>query len=222
MKKRLVQPSQIISSISAESKSSRSTRARTIKGVPTAFGLFVGGGGLDLGFHQAGYLLLAATDSDPYAQKTHERNWPDVPFILSDIRTLNFATIDKALEGKRPDVIVGGPPCQGFSTLGDRLSCDPRNDLVDAFIRIVDGLRPQAVVIENVRAIATEYKGRYRDYVLKRFSEIGYRMNFAILNAAEFGVPQLRRRAFFVGFLDPRIDYKFPDPTHGQGRIPFV
>lgn len=217
-----LKPKHIPSSVAVESRAVRATRARTVKGVPTAFGLFVGGGGLDLGFHQAGYRLLAATDSDPFAKKTHERNWPNVPFILSDIRTLSIEAISKTLDGKRPDVIIGGPPCQGFSTLGDRLSCDPRNDLVDAFIRIVDGLRPQAVIVENVRAIATEYKGRYRDYVLKRFSEIGYRMNFSVLNAAEFGVPQLRHRAFFVGFLDPRVNYEFPKATHGTGHRPFV
>ena len=107
-------------------------------------------------------------------------------------------------------------PAKGFSTLGDRLSSDPRNDLVDAFVRVVDGVRPQAVVVENVRAIATEYKGRYRDYVVDRFREIGYEMHFAVLNAADYGVPQLRRRAFFVGFADPRIDYQFPCPTHGS------
>lgn len=89
----------------------------------------------------------------------------------------------------KPAPIIGGPPCQGFSTLGDRLSSDPRNDLVDAFIRIVDGLRPQAVVIENVQAIATEYRGRYRDFILQRLQDISYTSSFAVLNAADFGVP---------------------------------
>jgi DNA (cytosine-5)-methyltransferase 1 len=205
-----------------ETRALRATRARTVKGVPTAFGLFVGGGGLDLGFHQAGFRLLAATDIDPFAKKTHERNWPDVPFILGDVRTLSLDQISAALGNKRPDVVIGGPPCQGFSTLGDRLSSDPRNDLVDAFVRIVDFLRPQAVVVENVRAIATEYKGRYRDYVLHRFSAIGYKIHFSVLNAAEYGVPQLRRRAVFVGFADPRIKFEFPQPTHGPQLIPFT
>jgi DNA (cytosine-5)-methyltransferase 1 len=117
---------------------------------------------------------------------------------------------------------MGGPPCQGFSTLGDRLSSDPRNDLVDAFVRIVAQLRPQAVVLENVRAIVTEYKGRFRDYILQRFQEIGYQMHFAVLDAADYGVPQHRRRALFVGFADPQIEYRFPDPTHGPGRLPYL
>jgi DNA (cytosine-5)-methyltransferase 1 len=205
-----------------ESPAARSTRARTVKGVPTALGLFVGGGGLDLGFRTAGFELLAASDNDVEARRTHQLNWPEVPFVLGDVRTLTIDSLSAAMRGRRPDVIIGGPPCQGFSTLGDRLSSDPRNDLVDAFIRIVDGLRPQAVVIENVRAIATEYRGRYRDFILQRLQDIGYTSSFAVLNAADFGVPQLRRRAFFVAFSDPRISYSFPEPTHGDGLRPYV
>ena len=176
---------------SSESKTARTTRARTVKGVPTAVGLFVGGGGLDLGFRQAGFQLLAATDNEPAARDTHKLNWPGVPFLLEDIRKLSVAKIVEATGGRRPDVIIGGPPCQGFSTLGDRLSSDPRNDLVDAFIRIVDGLKPQAIIVENVRAIATEYRGRYRDYILERFRAIGYKMHFSVLNASDYGVPVL-------------------------------
>lgn len=205
-----------------ESDEDRARRARTVRGVPTALSLFAGGGGLDLGFRQAGFRILAATDNNPYAEHTHKTNWPTVPFILEDVRKLTISRIAEVTGGRRPDVLIGGPPCQGFSTLGDRLSADPRNDLVDAFIRIVDGLRPQAVLIENVRAIATEYKGRYRDFVLKSLKEIGYNMHFAILDAAAYGVPQHRRRAFFVGFADPRVEFAFPEPTHGPGLRPFA
>ena len=176
----------------------------------------------DLGFLQAGFNILAATDCDPFAEKTHKRNWPGVPFILEDIRALSVGQISQATNGRRPDVVIGGPPCQGFSTLGDRLSADPRNELVDAFMRIVDSLRPQAVIIENVRAIVTEYKGRYKEYVIRSFEEIGYKMHFTVLNAADYGVPQLRRRAFFIGFADPRIEYSFPEPTHGPGCLPYT
>lgn len=204
-----------------ESKSDRTTRARTVKGVPTALGLFVGAGGLDLGFRQAGFQLLAASDFEPEAQATHQLNWPQVPFILEDARKLTVERIAEATRGRRPDVIIGGPPCQGFSTLGSRLSADPRNDLVDSFMRIIEGLRPQAVVIENVRAIATEYNGRYRDYILSRLRDAGYSAHFSVLNAADFGVPQLRKRAFFVAFADPRVQYVFPRPTHGPGLLPY-
>jgi len=205
-----------------ETAAGRARRARTVKGVPTALGMFVGGGGLDLGFKQAGFKLLAASDNEPAAGRTHARNWPDAPFVLADIRSLTLDAIAEATKGKRPDVVIGGPPCQGFSTLGDRLSADPRNALVDAFVRVIDGLRPQAVVIENVRAIATEYQGRYKEHVLSALASIGYKAHFAILNAADFGVPQHRRRAIFVAFADPRVEYRFPSPTHGPGLLPYA
>jgi DNA (cytosine-5)-methyltransferase 1 len=205
-----------------ETPKERARRARTVKGVPTALGLFVGGGGLDLGFLQAGFRLLAASDADPMAARTHARNWPGVPFVEADVRALTAEALMSATKGRRPDVIIGGPPCQGFSTLGDRQSSDPRNELVDAFIRLVDEIQPQAVVIENVRAIATEYKGRYRDHVIARLESIGYSVSFRVLNAADYGVPQLRKRAFFVAFADPRVEYSFPVPTHGESKKRYV
>lgn len=204
-----------------ESSRERATRARTVHGVPTCLSLFTGGGGLDLGFEQAGFRVLLATDVEPTAERTYARNWPSVPFLLQDIRALTVTDIIKGLGGRRPDVIVGGPPCQGLSTLGVRHSSDPRNLLVDEFVRITAALRPQAVLVENVRAISTEYKGRYRDHVIRRFSEIGYPMRCEVLDAADFGVPQNRKRAFFVGFADQRVEYDFPQPTHGPELLPF-
>ena len=191
-----------------ECNKDRVRRGRTVEGVPTCLSLFSGGGGLDLGFEQAGFRVLAATDVEPAAKKTYAKNWPSVPFITNDIRLLDTSEIAKTLGGRRPDVIVGGPPCQGFSTLGARQSSDPRNLLVNEFVRIANELRPQAVLIENVRAISTEYNGRYRDHVISSFSNIGYRMFFDVLDAADYGVPQHRKRAFFVGFLYPRLDRK--------------
>jgi DNA (cytosine-5)-methyltransferase 1 len=141
---------------------------------------------------------------------------------LEDVRSLTAEALMSATKGRRPDVIIGGPPCQGFSTLGDRQSSDPRNELVDAFVRLVDEIQPQAVVIENVRAIVTEYKGRYRDHIIERLESIGYTVSFSVLNAADYGVPQLRQRALFVAFADPRIEYAFPEPTHGDGKRPYA
>lgn len=204
-----------------ESARAQATRARRVTGVPTALSLFSGAGGLDLGFRMAGFRVLAASDISDESRRTHEANWPGVPFVHGDLREIPAADLSAALGDRRPDVIIGGPPCQGFSTLGDRLSADPRNDLVDAFMRIVAELRPQAVVIENVRAVVTEYGGRYKNYIIERLEGIGYKTSFSVLNAADFGVPQLRRRAFFVGVADPRSNYEFPDPTHGPGRLPY-
>lgn len=212
----------IESSFLQETAKARATRARRVTGVPTALSLFSGAGGLDLGFRMAGFRVLAASDIKDESRRTHEINFPDVPFIHGDLRELTVTDLVAALGDRRPDVIIGGPPCQGFSTLGDRLSADPRNDLVDAFMRIVSELRPQAVVIENVRAVATEYGGRYKDYILERLEGIGYKTSFAVLNAADYGVPQLRRRAFFIGVADPRSSFAFPEPTHGVEGAPYA
>ena len=205
-----------------ESSDEQARRARTVRGVPTVVALFSGAGGLDLGFKQAGFRVLLATDIDPAAAKTHARNWPKAPFICKDVRELSVVEILEATKERRPDVLIGGPPCEGFSTLGVRQSADPRNILVDAFIRIAEGLQPQAIVLENVRAIATEYRGRFRDYIIRRFEGIGYHTHFSVLDAASYGVPQNRRRAFFVGFADPRVTYEFPSPTHGEELKPFA
>ena len=96
-------------------------------------------------------------------------------------------------------VLVGGPPCQGFSTLGAKLSSDPRNLLFEAYARLAEALEPEVVVVENVRAIATMYGGRYKEFVLERFARAGYRMPFDVPDAHSFGVPQQRPRAFFGG-----------------------
>lgn len=205
-----------------ENAKARATRARRVTGVPTALSLFSGAGGLDLGFSMAGFQILAASDIKAESRQTHELNWPKTPFLHGDLREISAADLSAAMGGRRPDVIIGGPPCQGFSTLGDRLSADPRNDLVDAFMRIVAELRPQAVVIENVRAVATEYGGRYKDYIIGQLEGIGYKTSFSVLNAADYGVPQLRRRAFFVGLADPRSNYSFPLPTHGTADVPYA
>ena len=205
-----------------ESPDDQARRARTVRGVPTVVALFSGAGGLDLGFKQAGFRVLLASDTDPVAAKNYARNWPKVPFICKDARELSVAEILEVTKGRRPDVLIGGPPCEGFSTLGVRQSADPRNTLVDVLIRMAEGLEPQAVVVENVRAIATEYRGRFRDYIVRRFETIGYHMRFSVLDAASYGVPQHRRRAFFVGFADPHVTYEFPSPTHGEGLKPFA
>jgi DNA (cytosine-5)-methyltransferase 1 len=204
-----------------ECSKSKVKRGRTVEGIPTCLSLFSGGGGLDLGFEKAGFKILAATDHEKTAKITYEKNWPKVPFLHKDIRLLEAKEIVSALGGKRPDVIIGGPPCQGFSTLGARNSSDPRNSLVNEFIRIVAQLKPQAILIENVKAISTEYNGRYRDYVLEQFTSLGYNMNFKVLDSAEFGVAQHRQRAFFVGFADPRIEYEYPEAKYGKGLKPF-
>jgi DNA (cytosine-5)-methyltransferase 1 len=180
-----------------------------------AYSLFAGVGGLDLGLEMAGIDVLVATDIDSLAEKNHVKNWPKKPFIKSDIRKIRGKDLYEAADRVAPDLIFCGPPCQGFSTLGDKLSADPRNVLFGELARIVKELEPKFILIENVKAFATMYHGQYREYVVRIFSELGFTMYYKILNAADYGVPQVRQRVFFFGTKLP-FPFAFPLPTHGE------
>lgn len=180
----------------------------------TAYALFSGAGGLHLGLEEVGINVAVASDISPYAAKTHQRNRPNIPFICEDARKLSGARLLKAAGGKKPDLIVGGPPCQGFSTLGDKMSGDPRNELFAAFARIVEELRPKFILMENVKSLTTMYQGRFKDHILETFEALGYNMHWTVLDAADYGVPQFRKRVFFFGSLHA-APFNFPKATHG-------
>jgi len=183
------------------------------KGLST-FALFSGAGGLHLGLEMVGFKIEVASDISPYAEATHKRNRPCIPFICEDARMLTGARLLKAAGGRRPDLIVGGPPCQGFSTLGDKVSADPRNELFAAFARIVQELRPKFLLMENVKPLVTMYNGRFKDHILETFRALGYTMYWAVLDAADYGAPQIRKRVIFFGTRH-RSAFEFPPPTHG-------
>ncbi|MBZ9753676.1 DNA cytosine methyltransferase [Mesorhizobium sp. ESP6-5] len=188
----------------------------------TAFAMFAGAGGLDLGLEQAGFRVAVATDISPHAQATYALNKPQTPFILADARKLSGDALVAAAGGVAPDLIVGGPPCQGFSTLGDKMSADPRNELFAAFARIVSEIQPTYVLMENVKALTTMYGGRFKDHILRVFGEMGYRMQWEVLDAANYGVPQFRQRVFFFG-TRRNAPFRFPEPTHGaEAGRPYV
>lgn len=181
---------------------------------PTAFALFAGAGGMSLGLQEAGFDVAVATDSEPASMATHLANWPDKPFLLRDVRRVDGQQLVDLAGGQWPDLVVGGPPCQGFSTIGAKLSSDPRNALFNEFARLVEELSPRAFIMENVRALVSMYGGRFRRQIDERFRAMGYRVNCAVVDAADFGVPQHRLRVLFVGTLG--FDYAFPEPTHGE------
>lgn len=184
---------------------------------PVAYCLFAGAGGLHLGLEQAGFNVLVATDNEPTAEATHKANWPAIPFLLDDIRRVDAGQLLELARGRKPDLVAGGPPCQGFSTLGDKLSSDPRNDLFEAYARLVEKLEPKCILIENVKALTTMYGGRYAENIVRRFAEMGYAMHKTILNAADYGVPQTRFRTFIFG---TRLNhaFSFPRPSHGSDQ----
>jgi DNA (cytosine-5)-methyltransferase 1 len=180
------------------------------------YSLFAGAGGLELGLEQAGINVAVSTDIDHFSELTHNHNWPRKPFLRSDIRQLNSAKLLELASGMTPDIVFGGPPCQGFSTLGDKLSADPRNTLFDQFARIVDELNPPMFLLENVKSLVTMYGGQYREYIIQTFARMGFTMYESVLDAADYGVPQFRRRVFFFGTRLPNY-FCFPPATHGLG-----
>jgi DNA (cytosine-5)-methyltransferase 1 len=180
----------------------------------TGIALFAGAGGMHLGLEKAGINVLVSTDISSHAEATHKKNWPDKPFLCKDARQIRSSELIRLAGGIKPDIIFGGPPCQGFSTLGDKLSGDHRNTLFSAFARLVEDIGPRFVLIENVKALTTMYGGRFRDRILETFSRLGYNMSWNILNAADYGVPQIRNRVFFFGTKHSAA-FTFPEPTHG-------
>lgn len=168
---------------------------------PTAVDLFCGCGGLTVGLRKAGYRVLAAVEIDPLSVKTYKVNHRDVAVWEMDIRDLEPAKLLEQL-GLNPgeiDLLAGCPPCQGFSTLrtlnGSVRIDDPRNDLLLEFQRFVEALRPRAVMMENVPGLADDE--RFASFC-KKLKNLGYLGDHRILNAADYGVPQRRRRLIYL------------------------
>ena len=170
---------------------------------PIAIDFFAGAGGLALGFEQAGFDVVAAVEIDPIHAAVHQLNFPSTTVLCRDIKQLSGDQIRKESGiGRRPiDVVIGGPPCQGFSLIGNRVLDDARNSLVFHFLRLVTELRPKCFVMENVPGMATGAHNRLLDELIERFQTAGYRLKvpYSILNAADYGVPQSRRRLFLLG-----------------------
>ncbi len=179
---------------------------------PIAVDLFAGAGGLALGFEQAGFDVVAAVEIDPIHSVIHKHNFPDCAVICQDVRTVTGDLIrERAGIGRQSiDVVIGGPPCQGFSLIGHRVLDDPRNSLVMHFLRIVKELRPKAFVLENVPGMATGKHHQLLDELIDGFAKADYKVRtpYKILNAADFGVPQDRRRLFLLG---SRKDVRLPE-----------
>jgi len=164
---------------------------------PSVVDLFAGAGGMSLGFQQAGYRIKSAVEIVEIACATHERNFPNTTVFCGDVADFR-SQLDPNSE--KTHLVIGGPPCQGFSVAGKRDPNDPRNRLFEEFVRVVRDLQPDYFVMENVPGILTMSGGRVRDAILEAFEEIGYPgVSIAILEAADYGVPQFRSRAIFIG-----------------------
>lgn len=178
---------------------------------PTVIDLFSGCGGLSKGFMDAGFDVLLGVDHDNDSLETFKLNHENSQVLNLDLFDIsNVKKIKKALNGESPDVIVGGPPCQGFSLTGTRNFDDKRNQLYLSMIEAVKELKPKAFLIENVPGVARLYGGTVKDEIISRLTKLGYNVSMEILTAADYGVPQIRKRLVFVGLKNG--EFAFPKP----------
>ncbi len=173
--------------------------------------LFCGCGGFSLGFERAGFNVLLGIDVWKDAISTFRYNHRSSKSLQADLSKLAPEETVYLLEGRTVDVIIGGPPCQGFSIAGKRIVDDIRNKLYKNFVHFVEYFKPKAFVMENVPNILSIGEGIVRESVLSDFSKLGYTVEYKILTASDYGVPQNRRRAIFVGFRNG-IHFEFPSP----------
>lgn len=191
---------------------------KTIK--PSVIDLFSGCGGLSYGFMQAGYKIILAVDNWKDSLVTFERNHPGTKILEEDLSNYNpnLLTEKYGIKPGEIDVIIGGPPCQGFSISGKRMIDDSRNKLYKSFVDIVGYLKPKAFLLENVPNLVAIGKGAIKDQIIQDFEKHGYKVVYKILKASDYGVPQNRRRVIFVGLLDGNT-FDFPMPTHGDDML---
>jgi len=176
--------------------------------------LFAGAGGMSLGAAASGIKTIAAVECDPWAANTYETNFKGVKIFKDDIRNVKIKDFDVSSR-KEPLIIYGGPPCQGFSTSNQmtRSSANPLNWLFLEYIRIVEGMRPDWLVFENVRGILETEGGIFLEEITKRLRSLGYNLFYSVLNAVNHGIPQSRSRIFIIGSLNHDVNNILPEKT---------
>ena len=176
--------------------------------------LFCGCGGLSLGFEQAGYNVLLGIDNWKDALVTFAHNHKNSDTLCADLASLDPKSVEEKIKGERVDVIIGGPPCQGFSIAGKRIVDDERNKLYKSFVRMVEYFKPKAFLLENVPNILSIGNGIVRESIVKDFTKLGFDVACKVLIASDYGVPQNRRRAIFVGLKKGSFDFNIPVVNH--------
>lgn len=179
--------------------------------------LFAGVGGLSQGFIEAGFEIAFAIEYDKDIASAYSLNHKGTDVYAEDISTIDIEQI----KNKHPkiDIVMGGPPCQGYSQKGKRMSLDdPRNFMFQQFVKFVEVFEPKYFVLENVPNIITTSDGFFKKQIIESFEKIGYKVTCGVLCATDFGVPQDRRRAVFIGQLD-RLEIDLPKPNNKYTTI---
>ena len=201
--------------------------------MPNAISLFSGAGGMDLGFMKAGFDVKVCVEIDPACCETLQANIKESKILNRDVSNLSGRELlsEAEIEFGDLDMLFGGPPCQSFSLAGNRKGLnDSRGQMVFEFVRLVKETAPKTFVMENVAAMANWNKGEVLNAIEREFEQVfqvdgvalNYRVTHEILNAADFGVPQSRKRIFIIGNRLDKV-YQFPKPTHHEAsKKPYV
>ncbi|EDX84112.1 C-5 cytosine-specific DNA methylase superfamily [Synechococcus sp. PCC 7335] len=201
---------------------------------PIAIDLFAGAGGLCLGFEQAGFDVPVAIEIDPIHAAVHRFNFPlckVIPRSVKEVTGKEILSVAKLSSQQPITAVIGGAPCQGFSVMGPRSLCDPRNELVKDFLRLVDELQPSYFVFENVKGLTCDRNRPVLEAIIDQIAAINYRLvdPWQVLNARNYGIPQNRERLFLVGARNNTCLPIYPKPlkhsptcTHALGDLPDV
>jgi DNA (cytosine-5)-methyltransferase 1 len=166
--------------------------------------LFSGCGGVSLGFKWAGFHAVLASDIDENCEKTFASNFPETPFICADLSSITKEDFDKQIH-EEIDVVIGGPPCQGFSLANKRrnkVANDPRNRLFYEFVKVINWYNPKSFVMENVKGLLSMKSGQVIKQIVDEFKNagaFGYEVEYQVLKASDYGVPQARQRVIVIG-----------------------
>jgi len=175
--------------------------------------LFSGCGGLSHGLEMAGHRCILGVDANNEAIQSFAANHHEAAIYLGDVKKLKEKKLTELLKGQKVDMVVGGPPCQGFSTVGRGVVADDRNQLFKEFVRIVKATQPKIILFENVTGLVAKKNQAILKQIFKYFEKLGYNMDARVLSAEEFGVPEKRRRTIIMGVKNGEC--LFPIATHG-------
>lgn len=184
--------------------------------------LFCGVGGLSYGFaHDDRFEIVAANDILPNMAKAYFLNHPTVKVYADDIKNFNAAKMEEDLRIKPSeiDIIVGGPPCQAYSTVGKRIIDDPRGKLFKEYYRVLEEFNPKFFLYENVKGLLSMQGGELLKTIISLFESLGYKVQCKVLNAADYGAPQIRERVIIIGSKLNK-DFQYPEATHFNPEEP--
>ena len=179
-----------------------------------AIELFSGAGGLSIGLEKAGFQVQLANEIEKDFAAKFSFNHPAARMINADIHEIDFSSEVKKLGCGKIHLVSGGPPCQGFSTVGSKNKRDPRNSLFQEYLRAVSEIEPDYILFENVSGFKKLYEGDIYGSLISELSQLGYKTSGGILEASNFGLPQFRQRTIVIGWRHDRPEVALPEPTH--------